>query len=612
MRIFSSSLLATVCVAASGCTTHLQSHRPPSAGIVHGVVYNLPEVHYDIEIKRTLTQCPEFPDKKHPVPMGQVQFQIGATATARTVPGPEIVIDYEELASVTKTTDFALERYPNGVLKSVNAKVDDRTADVAAQAFKAFVSAGKIAIGVPTSGAVSDVPVFHFIACSAEAKTILAAMPALRSDVRSAEAELKKASKALSDFETANTQVPRPADVATQAASLIRAKLSAQGTADTANEKLAAALKALTITSRFTYVPGAMSAPLNYLAYHKEVRYWTCAGRPQALPQWDPAVNGTYSDLASEVEGTTAPESILRLWTSESNETGSKQRWLIHSLGENLLPDCDDAFVSSARWSDAEGKASSADLEEAREASKSFWSSGENRLTEVLGVVKQLDAASILVTAHPLTTTSASSYLDNARTCDPGGDSRCGIVYRTKAPGRIRVCQFTRDEGLPAPEHCHGAPLVHPTVLFSEDRAIPQMGRLASLSLRNAAFSNNELSAEFGEDGTLIKMGYKKPRAEAVAMGETVNAGLDSLTALLTYAEGEELRDIEGQKRLNEARLALLNSQKGLQQPSETTMLQNEAALLKARRERIEAEIELRKKEAELEALLEAGEDASS
>ncbi|MHC8286822.1 hypothetical protein ACYZUD_08295 [Pseudomonas sp. XS1P51] len=615
MRHLGTAIVVSAFIITAGCTTYLQSRKPSDTGTTQGVIYHLPELHYDVEVKRTLTQCPELPDQQHSRPAGQIEFQINAMAAPRTVAGEEVVIDYESLSAFTKITDFNLERYSSGIIKSVNATVDDRTADVAQQAFKAIVSVGKIAIGLPVPSGVAEWAggPSYFLACSSQARQTLSAIPGLRKTARGQEAVLKKATKAVSDFDTAHPESPRDAGVEVQAAALRRSKLQAQEALEAANEALAKSLNEITVVSRFTYVPGQRSPGRDVLAYQHRSKFKSCARLPESPPPSGPGINGVYSSLADEVAGTTLPQSIVQLRSLHTDDGGSA-RWLIHTLGPDLMLDCDDSIVDKARWSDSNGDPTDVDTESAISTARAAWNTDNSlALDEIEDVTTRLQGAEVLVTANTLSPSRTPLALDAGEACTSTGDRRCGILYRTKMPGRLRICRFISErQGIASPEQCHGMSGSDPAVLFTDERPVPQLGHLASLGLRNGPFTNNELSASFNEDGTLIKVGYKKPRAEAVAVGETVNAGLDSVTALKLYANGEELRDLQGQKSLNDAQVALLNSQKALLQPREVTSLENQASLIKAQSTLIDAQIQLRKKQAELDALNESvGDDGS-
>lgn len=604
MRHFGTAIAVATCLTTASCTTDLQSHKPSPTGITQGASYHLPELHYDIEVKRTLTQCPILPDRHNPQAVGQIEFQTRATATPRTVAGQEVVIDFEALSAFTKITNFDLERYPSGILKSVNATVDDRTADVAKEAFKAIVSVGKLAIGLPSLEA-TETGVRqrnYFLACSVKASESVAAVPVLRKAAKEREAELEKATDALDGFNTDHPPSPHNGSQAAQAAKLARAQLLAKEALTAANEALAKTLNDITVVYRSTYVPGQTSAAPSVLASRHSARFNTCREKPATAESTVPEINGVYSGLADATAGTTPPQSIVQL-RSYSSDGKRSARWLVHTLGPDMTLDCDGSITAQARWSDASGKPTNVDAEQASSAAKAIWKN-TLALDEIQLVTRRLQGTAVLITANTLSSERKDLTLGASRTCTGEGDQRCGILYRTQLPGRLRICRFmSEQEGIANPQQCHAMSNTDPAVLFTDERSIPQMGHLASLGLHNGPFTNNELTASFSEDGSLIKMGYKKPRAEAVAVGETVNSGIDALTAIKLFSNTRELRDLANEKALTDAQVALLNSQKALVQPTEVTALENQASVVKARSALIDAQIQLHKKQAELEAL---------
>ncbi|MGY2400018.1 hypothetical protein [Pseudomonas sp. SDO5271_S396] len=550
-----------------------------------------------------MTQCPILADQHHPDAVGQIEFQTRATITPRTVAGQEVVIDVEALSAFTKITSFELERYPNGIIKSVNAKVDDRTADVAKEAFKAVVSIGKIAIGLPTPSATSAglTRRSYFLACSVGASAQVAAMPALRQAVKDRDAAFTQADEALKAFNQKHPVATRKGPLVNQAAQLERAQMLAKESQAAAGEALTKALDDITVVSRFTYVPGQTSTDRPVLAARHAQGFKVCRGEKPATPAAS-EINGVYNSLVDAVSGTTSPQSIVQLRSLSSDRTG-KSRWLVHTLGPDLTFDCNQAVKAQARWSDGTGQPGAAERAEIAAAVQAVW---ENpiALDEISSTIKRLQATDVLITAHTLSSARAPLALGATPTCTADGNQRCGILYRTPLPARLRICRYLSDtQGIPNPEQCHALSSTDPAVLVTDERPIPQLGHLASLGLRNGPFTNNELSASFNEDGSLITMSYKKPRAEAVAIGETVNSGLDAVTAIKLYSNGRELRELADDKAVADAQVALLNARKALVQPREITTLENQASLLKAQGALIDAQIQLHKKQAELDAL---------
>jgi hypothetical protein len=117
-----------------------------------GVSYALPMLQYDLTVSRSLVTCPTVVD------LGGVgatdatlSFNVEASATSRYVPGEIYVIDYESLSSWFKTSTFALERHPNGTLKSLNATAVDQSADVIKDTVKTGILVSSLGAGGPIS-----------------------------------------------------------------------------------------------------------------------------------------------------------------------------------------------------------------------------------------------------------------------------------------------------------------------------------------------------------------------------------------------------------------------------------------------------------------------------
>ncbi|WP_188823727.1 hypothetical protein [Novosphingobium indicum] len=494
--------------------------------------------------------------------------------------GEEIAISYAALADHFKISDFSMERYPNGILKSVNVTVDDRTADVASEAFKSIVSIGKIAIGLPPDVTTKDgappPQIAAYVACTDEARKALESLPGLRKTVRERDAAVKAATKAVADYVKEHSEEKPPADVVKETARLARVEREAQEALDAANKALAATQTKITLVSRFLFVP------------------------QQGI--------SSQVDMLALADAETKPNALLTLHTRETLDDGT-ERWLRYPLGPRLT--FDEVHGEQAEWVEPAKTNVEADKKLARDKAGFFWTiDGEARRDGVGTAIAKLAFADALVASGPLRANAVPSGMASATACGAEGSQRCGIIYRTQGPGRLRVCAAGADGALPDAVRCLGIATADARVLFTDERGVPQLGGLGSLGLTNRPFSNNILTAEFGEDGNLIKVGYKKPRAEAVAIGQSVNGGLDALSTLVAYERGWELRELGEEKALNDARAAAIASALPLQQPSEQTKIENATKLIEAERLRVEAQIELRKKQIELEAL-ESTEEAS-
>lgn len=553
MRIVGILTAAGAGILASGCTTHLESGAPRAGSIPHGVSYHLPHLLHDVEVTRIVTSCPKKASDS-------IEFEFAGKVENRIVAGEPVVINYADLADIMKTTDFSVELYPSGVLKSINAIIDDRTADVATEAFKAALSVGKIALGLPQGGGTSTTPseINNFLACTMATEKTVASLPDLQATIRTSEGELKKAAKALTDFNADHTEPERVPAVIKEATRLATAKRKAQEVLEAANKALADARASLTLISRFTVSPEAEGT--------------------------------TRADRLSDAQsGKVSPGDVLELRTKIG------EKWLAVPTGPKL--GLESAAVQRAHWVGEEP------TQDSVAALATILGARQQDFENALAVIERGD---VLFASAPTTLgASTGPALAEARACGTSEKLRCGVIYRTKVTARTRLCRFTRSQGAPTSNNCVRLPAGTEALLFSEDRTVPQMGQLVSLGLRNGPFANNSLSAEFGEDGSLLKFGYKKPRAEAVAIGQTVNAGLDTTTQLITYANGRELRDLAYEKQLNDARAAVLTSAKPLEtpQPSAVTEVNNQTALIEAERKKVEAQIDLLRKQRELEGL---------
>lgn len=144
------SLICLSAVSVAACTTTVQTRpeaaQSPIAAV--GVQYQLPALRYEVTTTYTLTDCEVNAGKVTPV------FETKVEAKPEYVAGESFVIDYQKLASWTKTSNFRLETYPNGTLKAVNVAAVDKSPEIAAGAIKAAFTIARLAAGIP--GVPSD------------------------------------------------------------------------------------------------------------------------------------------------------------------------------------------------------------------------------------------------------------------------------------------------------------------------------------------------------------------------------------------------------------------------------------------------------------------------
>jgi hypothetical protein len=556
MRSFLSIALSSLAIVVAGCTTHLSSGRADESSIINGVVYYLPRVDYDVKVNWILAACPSRPG-------GHPTFEATSKATAVAGAGDPVSINYEDLSSFSKTTDFTIELYTNGTLKSVNVAANDHTADILSEGVKAVVGIAKMSIGSPSlPSAASNGPGSSrtaTIGCTEGAEQTLKNVLSQREAFSAANAASKAAAKAADDYEAGHKDIPRPANVTKEAAKLAATAKEEEEKADAAAKAVAESLARVTLTAQFMYSPGGPSTVLG----------------PEAAQQ-----------------GTITADSLL-----EFRYELTSGQWLVIPFTPMLT--IGSAQLAQAHW---QGKNQSVD---ARQTAEALWvsiGSPELDLKSPFASTRVIvDSAALSTQQSPLI-----ASLHPAPDCRTDKSSRCGILYRMGAPSRTHICRV--DTLTDTDVTMHACVAMHeddPALLFHEDRSIPQLGRLASLPLRNGAFQNNTLVAEFSESGALIKVSYKKPDAEGVAIGKSINTGIDGATDIATYANGAKLRSLQNQKAIVDAQTSLATSTLTLAtaQPSEVTKIDNETLLLNAEEAKVDAEIALRKKQDELQGL---------
>lgn len=138
------------------------------SGTPAGFVYYLPKATLAASARVVLTSCGdkgEDEDKDEGKDKGKVEgkgndesfvfapkFQLAATVTTNLTKGSDgtpVVIDYRQLAAFLRTGTVGIERHPNGMLKSVNASIEDQTPDTLATLAAAGGTAYLLAVAPP-------------------------------------------------------------------------------------------------------------------------------------------------------------------------------------------------------------------------------------------------------------------------------------------------------------------------------------------------------------------------------------------------------------------------------------------------------------------------------
>lgn len=121
-------LAAMAIVTVTGCSTSLQSNRHYADSEVEpGVLYNLPMAVFDVDAKFLVTGC------KSTGGIHELSWELTEGTAAHSLapdPAETYRIPYNALNSPLKLTSATISMHPNGMIKSINAEVEDRTAQV--------------------------------------------------------------------------------------------------------------------------------------------------------------------------------------------------------------------------------------------------------------------------------------------------------------------------------------------------------------------------------------------------------------------------------------------------------------------------------------------------
>lgn len=118
-----------------GCTATLKTSEideSPGTGdyLPAGFPYRLPVAEVVPSSALVLIRCPD-PDSQNPE-LRRAAFQLTATITAEQKSGRLLLVDYRSLSAFNKTGTLAITRHENGMLKTVNAGIEDQSAEIVA------------------------------------------------------------------------------------------------------------------------------------------------------------------------------------------------------------------------------------------------------------------------------------------------------------------------------------------------------------------------------------------------------------------------------------------------------------------------------------------------
>jgi len=563
----------------SACTTSLSVSElaPPDASatarqktLPAGLVYHLPAAVVTPAAFVAIRDCPVDADLAKQLkdirptgvkPVTEITFVVGGALGVTQVPDQAIVIDYRNLQKFLKTTSLSLERWPNGMLKSVNASVEDQTPEAIAALAAAAGSVALLATGAPGAGALAMAPGVvggrpapggpspaaagrservGFLACNARTMDL----------VSRRKAAAKVRDDAVSLLDTASAAASR---------------LGGQANADQAAlDKLKAdvakhSARLETATGELAGIDAQITLPLNMIAA-------AGGGTPTAIPD----------------TGQIAPTLLLG--------------------GAVMTPSALDAFVSAhfvdgsallpSRKRKSYDQRACAWSDVTRSAVPDETCTGLKALRPVLAKVARIeinDKTLRAVAAGAGDQRPASTALISVRKAKdgvPGAEiaANQGIIY--VEPRKLRIEMTTAAIGPTS--------LVSPVrVVKSADVSIPQLGRYLSLPVRAGFGEKVQLQATFAEDGSLLTATYANPKTGGLAVANMLR---DLAGTAVTTRNGIEDRRLKLAKTRSETLAALVDAQEsaGKLTPTTDPLADINAQLARANAEASLAEAEVR------------------
>ena len=417
-------------------------------------------------------------------------------------------IDFNGMQNDLKGSDYTIESYPNGTLKSINVTIDDQTGDVV----KGVIGgAAKLAAGIggfpfPSIQAGAQPKIVPY----KEWKGVLAdSRPLCNADVR-----LKLLQRAV-----LVAKLEADADVALATQKRLTKLGEAEVEAQAARDKVAAKLKDL---PEGDASKPKLEATLKLVEAALKKASKAVVDAKEAQGEASEAAANTAARFAAVRKALT-----VTTMTTVAPVPAAKDYPL---LGE------DEAMHS---WLDKRLKRSCAP--------------GDNNCTQMLPEVPLALAASAAL----------SPVMTGSGPAKPSENEK-GIWYRQPLKSNLYVCI----QGNCLANGSFSAPPSR--VVLASPVDVPQFGPLAFLLLENKAFQNNTIAASFAESGALTKLTYKT-NASAAKAAEVFESSADTVMKFKAAKQNQgaakataEASELEARKKLVDAQLALEKAQADL------------------------------------------------
>ncbi|HEX8309220.1 MAG TPA: hypothetical protein VF645_12465 [Allosphingosinicella sp.] len=565
---------ALVALTLGGCvgkleTTPYRERTPTLGGALRGVSYSLPKLQYEIELTRSLTECPgSVGSDRKPT---SLKFGFEVDGTARYVPGEAYTVNYDRLAGLLRTSDFDIKYWPNGTLKSLGAGAEDHSAEVVGDLVKTGLSIASFGGGGATAAAIAratnymnmtrlDGNARHFaLGCTQEAIDLLKAQADLSDD-------LKVQTEALATYVEQAERILARAAVRLKSDDDRKALIALFDKIDAAEdrieedkEKLDEIAEGLSVTDTVLWNSNMDNVADQSVAYPLSAKQRAKLARLLTRIEVAPPAAGDEAELARRA---LTPE----CFEANANPEKCVARHLDLKTGIAMashLPGCDHPDAKKPECID--------------EARPTF-----RRDTALRDSINR-------------------RYRD-ARDLKP--DS--GLFVREPMRAQLLFCRIARDEGT---KGCHAAN----DEGKMDEAYFPQLGQLRYLPLRVGPFQARKMSIALAEDGRIESFTYANTKAAAAGFaamtadvaGQVYEAREKRETdrrSDLAYAREQEVAGIQGEitRLTKEAELKKLQTPAPEAAPNplqatldETIVLNTEIALLKAKLMKLQAAKEL-------------------
>lgn len=516
-------LSAMAIVTVTGCSTSLQSNRHYADSEVEpGLLYNLPMAVFDVDAKFLITGC------KSTGGIHELSWELAEGTAAHSLapdPAETYRIPYDALNSPLKLTSATISMHPNGMIKSINAEVEDRTAQVLASVAGSVLNLFKASVlrvagtGLTAGGtACAD----FLDSKIKKRKSILdTELPAARI-----------ADKAMAADKKASDEIKVVVEQ-------LKARLaeSAKGTDAAATTALKAELAKAQAQAGVAAAKLKDMSPVRELDEQIEQEKIALA---LAKKKGDrKAVKATQD----KIDGLQASRAVAAATLEDRAPTTAELQATLATLTEELTYP-----VRKANWQPRNDATSRC---VAVSASHSDFlarlARANNAVVPSSSVNAEFVAQACVETADypmkPLTPGVAAAPAGNVPT------AFAGVVYRQPVSGTLSVTDTRKG----------GARFTSPTAV-----SLPQFGAKALVWLENKTFDKNSVVVSFNEDGSMSQLTFKaEARAErgAAAVQDLSKSVVDLMKLRSDAIKAKAQAADDEQKKAQQAQLDALDQQ---------------------------------------------------